>query len=191
MSDLTDDVAVAGDVEQARNALIEAIINNSEDETLLDRYLSGEDIGLDVLIDDLETAVARGTFYPVVPVCAGTGLGLAELLEIISGGFPSPVELDPPAVTTADRRPGRNRSSATRPGRWWPRSSAPPSTPTWAGCPSLRIFSGTLTPDSAIHISGTRRRRARAPGPRHGRAGRPALLAARRHAAPDRQGGRR
>ena len=51
-----------------------------------------------MLIDDLETAVARGTFYPVLPVCAATGLGLAELLEVLSGAFPSPAELDPPAV---------------------------------------------------------------------------------------------
>src|SRR4051812_42540292 len=81
------------DFEEQRGALIEAIINNSEDETLLDRYLSGDDIGIEVLVDDLETAVARGTFYPVLPVCAETRLGLAELLEVLSGGFPSPVEI--------------------------------------------------------------------------------------------------
>src|SRR5690348_16694157 len=52
--------ASEGDLEEQRGALIEAIINNSEDETLLDRYLSGEDIGIEVLVDDLETAVARG-----------------------------------------------------------------------------------------------------------------------------------
>src|SRR3954463_5383929 len=86
------------DLEEQRGALIEAIINNSEDETLLDRYLSGEDIGIEVLVDDLETAVARGTFYPVLPVCAETGVGLAELLEVLSGGFPSPVEIDLPEV---------------------------------------------------------------------------------------------
>ena len=153
VSDLTDDVAVAGDVEQARNALIEAIINNSEDESLLDRYLAGEDIGVDVLIDDLETAVARGTFYPVVPVCSGTGLGLGELLEIISGAFPSPVELDPPAVTTVTGSPAK-------PIRCDPagplvgeviRTSVDP----YQGRLSiLRIFSGTLSPDSAIHVSG-------------------------------------
>ncbi len=32
----------------------------------MDRYLGGEDIDLKVLIDDLETAVARGSFYPVL-----------------------------------------------------------------------------------------------------------------------------
>ncbi|HEU5007133.1 MAG TPA: GTP-binding protein, partial [Jatrophihabitantaceae bacterium] len=97
---------VDADVDGPRAALIEAIINNSEDESLLDRYLAGEEIGLEVLIDDLETAVARGTFFPVLPVCASTGLGLAELLEILSGGFPSPVELDPPRTTRLDGSPG-------------------------------------------------------------------------------------
>ena len=51
-------------IEAARSALIEGIIAESEDETLMDRYLAGEDIDLKVLIEDLETAVARGSFYP-------------------------------------------------------------------------------------------------------------------------------
>ena len=101
----SSDLVAAVDVDTERGLLIEAIINNSEDETLLDRYLNGEEIGIEVLIDDLETAVARGTFYPVLPVCAATGLGLAELLEVLSGAFPSPVELDPPAVKAIDGAP--------------------------------------------------------------------------------------
>ena len=36
----------------------------------MDRYLGGEDIDLKVLIDDLETAVARGSFYPVLATAA-------------------------------------------------------------------------------------------------------------------------
>ena len=52
---------------EARSALIEAIIQESEDETLMDRYLAGEEIDVKVLIDDLEKAVARGSFYPVLP----------------------------------------------------------------------------------------------------------------------------
>ena len=84
------------DIDGPRGELIEAIINNSEDESLLERYLYGEQIGVDVLIDDLETSVAAATFFPVVPVCAGTGLGLARLLELVSGGFPSPAEVDGP-----------------------------------------------------------------------------------------------
>src|SRR5262249_34951066 len=48
-------------IENARNALIEGIIAESEDETLMDRYLGGEEIDVDVLIEDLEKAVARGS----------------------------------------------------------------------------------------------------------------------------------
>ena len=147
------DVSVDGEVEASRNALIEAIINNSEDETLLDRYLAGEDIGLDVLVDDLETAVARGTFYPVLPVCASSGLGLSELLELLSGAFPSPVELDPPLAWHVDGTPADvTRCEANGPllGEIV-RTSVDP----YLGRLSvLRLFSGTLVPETAVHISG-------------------------------------
>ncbi|HAP89706.1 MAG TPA: elongation factor G-like protein EF-G2, partial [Arthrobacter bacterium] len=85
--------------ETARGQLIEGIIAESEDETLMDRYLGGEDIDADVLVADLETAVARGSFFPVLPTSAITGLGTAELMQILTRGFPSPVECGLPDVT--------------------------------------------------------------------------------------------
>ena len=141
------------DIDDARNSLIEAIINNSEDETLLDRYLSGEDLGLDVLIDDLETAVARGTFYPVLPVCAETGLGLAELLEVLSGGFPSPAEVDVPEVQPlygVDTKVVECSPS----GPLLAEVVRTTVDPYLGRLSILRLFSGTLTPETAIHISG-------------------------------------
>ncbi len=144
---------VSGDVDTARDALIEAIINNSEDESLLERYLAGDDIGPDVLIADLETAVARGTFFPVLPVCSMTGLGLSELLEILTGAFPSPVERAVPAVQHLD-------------GTLGPALTCDPAGPLlgevvrttvdpYLGRLSvLRLFSGTLVPETAIHVAG-------------------------------------
>jgi elongation factor G len=145
--------AIDADLGDARGALIEAIINNSEDETLLDRYLSGEDLGLDVLIDDLETAVARGTFYPVLPVCAETGLGLAELLEVLTGGFPSPVEVDVPetqALYGTDTKVGECNPA----GPLLAEVVRTTVDPYLGRLSILRLFSGTLTPETAIHISG-------------------------------------
>ncbi|WP_041939061.1 MULTISPECIES: elongation factor G-like protein EF-G2 [Frankia] len=52
----------------ARAALVEGIIAESEDETLLDRYLAGADPDPDLLLADLEKAVAHGTFFPVLPI---------------------------------------------------------------------------------------------------------------------------
>ncbi len=141
------------DVDTPRAALIEAIINNSEDESLLDRYLNGESIAMEVLVDDLETAVARGTFYPVLPVCAATGLGLAELLEVLVGGFPSPVELDPPAVMALYG--GTTPTLTCDPGGPLVAEVVRTSVDPYLGRLSiLRIFCGTLTPEIAVHISG-------------------------------------
>ena len=147
------DVAVDGDVEASRNALIEAIIDNSEDETLLDRYLGGEDIELDVVIDDLETAVARGTFYPVLPVCAASGLGMAELLEILTGAFPSPVERElPPAMPLYG---ASVQLKGCDPGGPLLGEIVRTTVDPYLGRLSvLRLFSGTLVAETAVHISG-------------------------------------
>jgi elongation factor G len=139
--------------EEERNTLIEGIIAESEDETLMDRYLGGEDIDQATLIADLETAVARGSFHPVMPVCALTGLGLPELLDGIARAFPSPLEHALPEVTGVDGIPQ-------------PRLAADPNGPlvaevvrtavdSYVGRVSLvRVFSGTLRPERPVHVSG-------------------------------------
>src|SRR5439155_3080607 len=92
-------------LEEARNALIEGIITESEDETLMDRFLGGEEIDTETLISDLEKAVARGTFYPVIPACALTGVGIDALLEALTRAFPSPLEHPLPEVTDPYGKP--------------------------------------------------------------------------------------
>ena len=62
-----------------------------------------------MLIDDLEKAVARGHFYPVVPVCAETGVGLDALLEVLTGAFPSPLEHELPRGHRRGRLAARRR----------------------------------------------------------------------------------
>ncbi len=140
-------------IEPARNALIEGIIAESEDETLMDRYLDGEDIDVKVLIDDLETAVARGHFYPVIPVSALTGVGTAELLELITQGFPAPGEHLIPAVTTPDGAP--KAPLACDPNGPLVAEVVKTTSDPYVGRISLvRVFSGTLRPDLPVHVSG-------------------------------------
>ncbi|SCF88075.1 elongation factor G [Streptomyces sp. DconLS] len=90
------------DLDEARNRLIEGIIAESEDETLMDRYLGGEQVEIKTLIQDLERAVARGRFFPVLAAAPATdgarqGLGTVELLDLITGGFPTPSNTRCPA----------------------------------------------------------------------------------------------
>ena len=139
--------------EDARGELIEGIIEQSEDETLMERYLGGEDIEPSTLIDDLETAVARGTFHPVIPVCAGSGTGLDALLEVLVGGFPSPLEHPLPRVRGVD---GAEHAPLTAdPGGPLAAEVVRTSADAYVGRVSLvRVFSGTLRPESTVHVSG-------------------------------------
>jgi len=140
-------------IDTARNALIEGIIAESEDETLMERYLGGEDIDLKVLIDDLETAVARGSFYPVLASAAPTGLGTAEILEVITQAFPSPLEHDVPPVTSPAGDP--REPLACDPAGPLVAEVVKTTTDPYVGRISLvRVFSGTLRPDSVLHVSG-------------------------------------
>ncbi len=138
---------------EARADLIEGIIEQSEDESLMERYLSGEDIELATLVDDLETAVARGSFHPVVPVCSASGIGLDALLEVLVGGFPSPLEHPLPPVTGIDG--AAHPPLATDPAGPLAAEVVRTAADAYVGRVSLvRVFSGTLRPDSVVHVSG-------------------------------------
>lgn len=147
------DPSDADQIEEARGVLIEGIIEESEDESLMERYLGGESIDEAVLIADLERAVARGSFFPVIPVCATTGVGTYELLEVATRGFPSPMEHPLPEVFTQLGAPhARLTCDADAPllAEVVKTTSDP-----YVGRVSLvRVFSGTIRPDTTIHVSG-------------------------------------
>ncbi|MGX1094678.1 elongation factor G [Streptomyces albogriseolus] len=145
-------------IEEARGRLIEGIISESEDETLMDRYLGGEDVDVKTLIDDAERAVARGVFFPVqaaAPAAPGArqGLGTVELLDLITGGFPTPLEHGTPAVTTPDGRP--RELKPCDPDAPLVAEVVKTSSDPYVGRLSLvRVFSGTLRADQTVHVSG-------------------------------------
>jgi elongation factor G len=140
-------------IEESRNALLEGIIAESEDETLMDRYLAGEDIETSVIVADLEKAVARGNFYPVIPVCADTGLGLDALLEVLTEAFPSPLEHPLPVVTGVDGRP-RDPLTCDPDGPLVAEVVKTTIDPYVGRVTLVRVFSGTLRPETPVHISG-------------------------------------
>jgi elongation factor G len=141
--------------EAVRAELIEAIIQESEDDSLLERWLAGEEVGLDTLIPDVERAVARGSFYPVLPVVAPAGIGIPELLEIIVRGFPSPLEHPLPDVTTPDGAP-RTAIGCDVDGPLVAEVLKTTTDPYVGQLSILRIFSGRLAPDDVVHVCGHR-----------------------------------
>jgi elongation factor G len=142
-----------GSYDDLRGSLIEGVIEESEDETLMDRYLGGEEISSEVLTDDLETAVARATFFPVVPVCSQTGVGCAELLDLAVTGFPSPQEHPSPEVFTPAG--AASEEIECDPKAPLVAEIVKTTSDPYVGRLSLvRVFSGTLTPDQNVHVSG-------------------------------------
>ena len=150
-------VTRAGDTARmasARDSLIEGIITESEDETLMERYLSGETVPTSVLIEDLEKAVARGSFYPVLAVAAPLGIGLAELLEVITQAFPSPLAHPLPAITSAVSGEPVSGLACDPDGPLLAEVVKTTSDPYVGRISLVRVFSGTLWPDAVLHVSG-------------------------------------
>ncbi|WP_030173835.1 elongation factor G-like protein EF-G2 [Spirillospora albida] len=146
-------------IEEQRAALIEGIIQESEDETLMDRYVSGEEIDVKVLIEDLETAVARGGFYPVLATAVPHGdhpgpvIGMREVLELITQAFPSPLEHGIPQVTPVAGGPSRT-VECDPDGPLVAEVIKTTSDPYVGRISLVRVFSGTLRPDTVVHVSG-------------------------------------
>ena len=147
------DASFAGQVDEARGTLIEGIIEESEDESLMERYLGGEKIDESVLIDDLEKAVARGSFFPVIPVCSSTGVGTLELLEIATRGFPSPAEHPLPEVFTPQGAVF-NQVACGSDSPLLAEVVKTTSDPYVGRVSLVRVFSGTIRPDTTVHVSG-------------------------------------
>jgi elongation factor G len=147
------DEADASRLAEARSALIEAVIQESEDESLMDRYLSGEEIDPKVLIEDLEKAVARGSFYPVLAVASPLAIGLSELLEVMTQAFPAPQEHPLPGVSTVDGKPVTGLTSDPD-GPLLAEVVKTTADPYVGRISLVRVFSGTLRPDAVLHVSG-------------------------------------
>ena len=120
----------------------------------MDRYLGGEQIDEKLLIEDLETAIARGGLLP----------GHAGVRP---DRHRSAASCSTCACARSRRRPSTSRrTSSRRRGRPRPPVTCDPAGPLVAevvkttsdpylGRVSLvRVFSGTLNPDASVHVSG-------------------------------------
>jgi elongation factor G len=73
-----------------RQEVLEAIVET--DESLLEKYLEGEEVTGEALEKAFHEAVRRGLLYPVALASGATGIGVLPLLDLILEAFPSPEE---------------------------------------------------------------------------------------------------
>lgn len=141
-------------VDSARGDLIEGVITESEDESLMDRFIGGEHVDIDLLTVDLERAVARGHFHPVMGhAVTAANVGSDLILDLIVRAFPSPVEHPLPTVTGID---GASLSPLTADpdGPLCAEVIKTTSDPYVGKVSIIRVFSGTMVSEGLVHVSG-------------------------------------
>jgi elongation factor G len=79
---------LAGLAQEYREKLMDEVAENSE--SLMERYLEGEEIAHEEIVTALEDGVEHGHIFPVTCGIATTGLGVDRLLEAILEDLPSP-----------------------------------------------------------------------------------------------------
>lgn len=136
-----------------RETLVEEVITESEDEVLMERYMEGGELDPDLLIDDLQKAVAAGGFHPVLAISTTTGVGVRELLRELPLSCPDPTRRPFPETFTPEGGPVAGLSCDPD----GPLVAQVLSTAVdpYVGRVSLvRVLSGTLRPDTRVHLHG-------------------------------------
>ncbi|HUW82240.1 MAG TPA: elongation factor G [Phycisphaerae bacterium] len=86
-SDGSSDLGDAGD---AHTALVEAVAES--DEALMEKYFESGDLDASEVRAALPKALASGGLVPVLFTAATSEVGIKELLDLVTGSAPSPVE---------------------------------------------------------------------------------------------------
>lgn len=141
-------------IEDFRTAYVESIITESEDDELLERYFDGDELAVEEVVGNLMKALYHGSFHPVIPVTT-SGVGTEELLGVIDRGFPTPLRWKAPTIATLDGDPvDADEISVDAP--LLAEVIRTTSDPYAGRLSMVRVFNGTLRPDSTVHVTGRR-----------------------------------
>ena len=84
--------ALQAQAEEWRERLMDHVAEASDD--LMERYLEGEPIADDELVDAFKDLVVRGELFPVACGAASRNVGTRALLDLIVDGLPSPARAE-------------------------------------------------------------------------------------------------
>src|SRR5438309_3801225 len=82
------------EVDQYRERLLDAVVET--DESLMERYLDGQELSPEEVAKALKTAVTRGELFPVACTVATKNLGTTAVLDLLVEGVPSPAKKGAP-----------------------------------------------------------------------------------------------
>ena len=96
--DLPD--GLSSQLDAAREQLVEAAAES--DEALADKYLEGEDLTREEIVDGVRSAIRKGELAPILATSATKSVGMAELLDTIQRFLPSPADALGPSAGGED-----------------------------------------------------------------------------------------
>jgi len=139
---------LADKVRQYREELIEAVAESTDE--LLEKYLEGQPLTPEEIIEGLRSAVVSGKLVPVVCGSGPLNVGVQPLMDVIVNCLPSPQDRGARTFKAA----GKDTDVVREPDPTAPLSALVIKTISdpYAGRLSvLRIFSGSLAPDSTVY----------------------------------------
>src|SRR5215216_6476812 len=78
------------EVEEAKIQLLETVAES--DDTLLEKYLEGEELTTEEMFEGLRRGIADGVIIPVLATSVEKMVGVDRVLDVIAGSTPSPVD---------------------------------------------------------------------------------------------------
>jgi elongation factor G len=143
-------------VAAAHEALIDQVVE--VDEALMELYLEqGEELTPEQLHDPFEEALREGHLIPVCFVSARTGVGVAELLNIIVKLMPNPAEGNPPPFYIGEEKPREFRAEPD-PDKHVLAHVFKVTTDPFAGKLGIfRIYQGTVTKETQLYVGAARK----------------------------------
>jgi elongation factor G len=125
---------MADQVQEYREKLLDAVVET--DESLMERYLDGQELSPEEVAHALKDAVTRDEIFPVACGVATKNLGTTALLDLLVEGIPSPAKKGAPIEIDGDGTAAFVFKTIADP---------------FAGrITVLRVLSGTLTSDSTL-----------------------------------------
>jgi len=145
-----------GSVDAAHRALVEQVVE--VDGAFVDRYLNDGDIDASELHAPLEQALREGHLMPVCFVSARSGVGVAELLDVIVKLLPNPAEGNPPEFLEGEGVAAVAKASSPDPDAHVLAHVFKVTVDPFVGRMGLfRVHQGTVTKDSVLYIGDGRK----------------------------------
>ena len=128
--------------QEYREKLMDEVCEVSD--SLMERYLEGEEISHEEIVDALKEGTNHGKIFPVVCGCATRNLGTSRLLDAIVEDLPSPVKHGVAAGRRARAASRPRTASCSR------TCSRPAPTRSPGRINLLRVYQGVLRADSQV-----------------------------------------